>query len=227
MQSTTFANAKCECFWAAIESQVVAMLQNVPDLTLAMLNEATLAWIEQRYHRERHRETGQSPLARWLAGPVAGRRCPSADELRLAFCLQETRTQRKSDGTVSIEGVRYELPGRFRHLQRVQVRYARWNLSQVHLVDPVNPRTVLSRLYPVDKAKNADGHRRFFGPIAGITPPDLPAAPRPGIAPLLRQLMAKARQTGAPPAYLAKDEGAPAPKPEDDDDPENNGGHTP
>lgn len=219
-------NAKMEVFWAAVESQVMAMLQNYPDLTLSLLNEATLAWIENHYHRERHRETGQLPLERWLAGPLIARLCPSSEVLRLAFCLQETRTQRKSDGTVSIEGVRYELPGRFRHLQRVQVRYARWNLSQVHLVDPVNPRTVLSRLYPVDKAKNADGRRRSFGPIAGVTPPELPAAPRPGIAPLLRQLIAQARQSGAPPAYLPKDEAVPAPK-TDDNDPENNGGTTP
>ena len=60
---------------------------------------------------------------------------PDRRGLRLAFRVEETRTQRRSDGTVSIEGVRFEVPSRYRHLERLSVRYASWDLGRVHLVD--------------------------------------------------------------------------------------------
>jgi hypothetical protein len=47
----------------------------------------------------------------------------------------ERRTQRKSDGAVVIEGRRFELPNRYRHLREVEVRFASWDLGAVHLVD--------------------------------------------------------------------------------------------
>jgi hypothetical protein len=102
---------------------------------------------------------------------------------------------------VSIEGVRFELPARFRHLRKLHIRYASWDLSHVWLVDE-RAGTVLSRLYPQDKTRNADGLRR---PVE----PPLPAAPTSettGIAPLLRKLMADYAATGLPPAYIPKKE---------------------
>ena len=39
------------------------------DLTLARLNEATQAWVEQDYNRKHHSEIDDTPLARFLAGP--------------------------------------------------------------------------------------------------------------------------------------------------------------
>ena len=49
---------------------------------------------------------------------------PDSDTLRLAFTRTDHRMQRKSDGTVVIEGRRFEVPNRYRHLSRVEVRYA-------------------------------------------------------------------------------------------------------
>ncbi len=40
------------------------MLEDVPDLTLAALNEATQAWVEHEYNREVHSEIGEVPIAR-------------------------------------------------------------------------------------------------------------------------------------------------------------------
>ena len=34
-----------------------------------------------------------------------------------------------------IEGRRFEIPNRYRHLTRIEVRYASWDLARVHLVD--------------------------------------------------------------------------------------------
>jgi len=189
-------NAKMEVLWASVEGRLLAMLEGVPDLTLALLNEATQAWAELEYNQKVHAELGEPPLARSRRGPDVGRPSPPSDALRRAFRLEQARTQRKSDGTVSLEGRRFEVPSRFRHLDRLWVRYARWDLARVDLVDP-RTGALLSPLHPVDKAANADGRRR---PLDPVTAP-APVAPG-GMAPLLRQLLQEYAATGLPPAYI-------------------------
>ena len=73
---------------------------------------------------------------------------------------------RKSDGTAVIEGRRFEVPNRYRHLCLLEVRFAIWDLTEVHLVDP-HTGAVLCRLFPQDKAANASGRRRGLQPITG------------------------------------------------------------
>jgi putative transposase len=202
-----YMNAKSEVLWATVESRLMAMLESVEDLTLEFLNEATQAWIEFEYNRVIHSETGQTPLARWLAGPDVARPSPDSAALRLAFTRTERRTQRRSDGTVVIENRRFEVPNAFRHLERVLVRYASWDLTQVHLVDEHSGQ-VLCRLYPEDKTRNANGVRRPLDPVASRTSAGESVAVNPvtGIAPLLAELMSQQAATGLPPPYLPKDE---------------------
>jgi transposase InsO family protein len=199
-----YQNGKQEVFWAQVEGRLLPMLEGVPDLTLSLLNEATQAWVEREYNREIHSETGQAPLARMLAGPSVGRESPSSETLRDAFRGQVERTQRRSDGTLSLGGVRFELPSRYRHLRHVAVRYAEWDLSHVHLVDP-RTNTLLCRLYPLDKVQNSDGLRRRLGPVEAADPAPPPAKTPAGMAPLLSKLIADYAATGLPPAYLPKD----------------------
>jgi putative transposase len=199
---SAYQNGKNEFWFSVVESRLMAMLEGCRDLTLAQLNEATQAWSELEYNRTVHSETGQSPLQRALSGPGVGRPCPSAVELRMAFMLEESRAQRKSDGTVSIEGRRFEVPARYRHLERVVVRYARWDLTRVYLVDD-HTGTVLDRLLPLDRTANADGRRRALDPE---TASPLSEPPVSGVAPLLEKLLADYRATGLPPAYLPKDD---------------------
>src|SRR5262245_38768205 len=202
-------NGKQEAWWAVLEGRLLAMLENVPNLTLEALNHATQAWVEMEYNRARHSEIGEAPAERFLRGPSVGRPSPSAEDLRLAFRIEETRTQRRSDGTVSIEGVRFEVPSRYRHMERLSVRYASWDLGRVHLVDP-RMGTLLAPLYPLDRGKNADGMRRMLGPVASA-PADAPAPPsaakRKQMAPLLRRLIDDYDRAGLPPAYLPKHDG--------------------
>jgi putative transposase len=103
-------NAKQENFWTRIEDRLMPMLEGEPVLTLELLNRATQAWIEQEYHRTVHGELGKTPLQRYLEGPDVGRESPSSDALRRAFRMEVSRKQRKSDGTVTVEGVRFEVP---------------------------------------------------------------------------------------------------------------------
>ena len=200
-----YQNGKQETLWGSVEGRLMAMLEGVDDLTLARLNEATQAWVEQDYNRKRHSEIDDTPLARFLAGPTVTRACPDAAALRLAFTRTERRTLRKSDGTAVIEGRRFEVPNRYRHLSLLEVRFAAWDLTQVHLVDP-HTGSVLCRLFPQDKAANASGRRRTTQPIV-TTPPVVPPPPARGIGPLLARMIDRQTATGMPPAYLPKDEG--------------------
>ncbi len=207
-----YQNAKQEVFWAQVEGRLVAMLEGVADLTLAVLNDATQAWGEMEYQRTVHSETRQSPLERCAAGPDVGRPCPDSAALRLAFTTEERRTQRRSDGTVTIAGQRFEIPARYRLLSRVAVRYASWDLTHVHLVDE-RTGAVLARLYPLDKTRNADGRRRTLSP-SRLVAVEVATLAQVGIAPLLRQLMTDYAATGLPPAYLPQPED-PNPNPEE------------
>ncbi len=205
-----YQNAKQEVFWAQVEGRLLAMLEGETDLTLERLNTATQAWVELEYHRARHRELGGTPLERYLAGPDVGRPSPSSEELRRAFRAEIDRTQRHSDGTVSLEGQRFEVPARYRHLTRLRIRYARWDLSAVDLVDP-HTHVTLCALYPLDKTANADGQRRRLTPTTATPREATPATAT--TAPLLRKLLADYAATGLPPAYLPR----PEPSPDEED----------
>ena len=199
-------NGKQEKFWEALEERLVAMVEGVPDLTIDQLNEATQAWVECEYNRKIHSETGESPLQRFLNGPTVGRPSPDLEVLQRAFRVQRTRTQRRSDGTISVGGVRFEVPSRYRTLPELRVRYARWDLRSMTLIDPKTEVDVCP-LYPLDRLKNADGRRAALKPVQSVDPP-----PPSGVAPLLKKLMADYAASGLPPAYM--------PLPERDDIPQ-------
>jgi putative transposase len=199
-----YQNGKQERLWATIEGRLMAMLEGVTELTLDLLNNATHAWIEHDYHQTRHTEMGCSPLERYRAGPDVGRECPAPDVLRRAFRAEATRIQRVSDGTVSLEGRRFEVPSRFAHLKRVQLRYARWDLSSVDLVD-ARSGVVLSTLYPLDKSANASGERRSLG-ASSEAEQRAPSQAGDEIPPLLKKLLADFAATGLPPPYLPEDD---------------------
>jgi putative transposase len=203
-----YQNGKQESFWGPVEGRLLSMLDGCADLTLGQLNEATQAWVEMEYNRRAHSEIGGAPLKRFVTVKDVGRPCPAFEALRQAFTLECSRTQRRSDGTISVEGVRFELPSRYRHFRQVGVRYAGWDLSHVYLVDARSGQ-ILARLYPQDKHKNADGRRRKKEAIAGSGSDAAPPEPeRAGMAPLLRKLIAEYAATGLPPAYLPKNEHA-------------------
>jgi transposase InsO family protein len=198
---SAYQNGKQEAFWGNVEGRLLAMLDRYPDLTLAFLNEATQAWLEIEYNRAVHRELSCAPVERFARSPDVLRSSPTSAALREAFRLEARRRQRHSDGTISIEGVRFEVPARFRHFRDVAVRYARWDLSQVDLVDPRHG-TLLAPLYPLDRTANADGRRAV---IAAATNTDAAAADHPRsstLPPLLQKILADYSATGLPPAYL-------------------------
>ena len=198
-----YQNAKQEAFWGPVEGRLMAMLEDMQDLTLATLNEATQAWVEYDYNRKIHSEIGEPPISRFIAGPTVTRPSPDSATLKLAFTRTERRTLRKSDGTIAIEGRRFEAPNRYRHFTRLEIRFASWDLTLVHLVDDQTGMP-LCRLFPQDKTKNASGLRRSLDPISAEP---IPAKSAGGMAPLLAKLIDQQTATGLPAAYLPKDEG--------------------
>jgi len=150
------------------------------------------------YNRKRHHEIKSTPVDKMLEGPDSSRPTPDSEKMTFSFTLQESRAQRKSDGTLQVKGVRFEVPSRFRHFDRLHIRYQSWNLSHAWLVDE-RTSTLLAKIYPQDKIKNGEGRRRTLVPEVDLSQPDNLADPYP---PLLRKLLADYAATGIPPAYI-------------------------
>ena len=197
-----YQNAKQEVFWAQVEGRLMAMLEGEVELTLSLLNEATIAWIEFEYHRKFHSEIAGTPLDRYLKDKNVGRPSPGTSILSRTFCSEVKRRQRRSDGTFTLEGCRFEVPSQYWHLDVLHVRYARWDLRSAILVDP-HTDTCLLTLYPQDKTANADAVRRTLNQADKKIHHEIKPT---GIAPLLKELMAEYAATGLPPAYLSKEE---------------------
>jgi putative transposase len=198
-----YQNGKQEAFWGTLEGRLMKMLDGVADLTLDLLNQATQAWMEIQYNRAVHRETSSSPVDRFVQAPEVLRNSPSSESLRNAFRLETKRSQRQSDGTISLEGARFEIPSRYRHFREVIVRYARWDLGRVDLIDERGG-VILAPIYPLDKSANADGRRAVIEPGGTAGPPEDRRRTTDELPPLLKSILQEYSATGMPPAYLPK-----------------------
>ncbi len=198
-----YQNGKMEVFWGSVEGRLLAMLRTHKGLDLYQLNELTLAWIEQDYHRRPHTGITTTPLKRYVDSPQVGRETPSAMELAQAFTRRETRQQRHGDGSISLEGKRFCLPSHYRTLDQVVIRYATWDLDTVYLANP-DTDTILERLYPVDRQANADGMRALrHEPESGLPspPPKDPEAPSV-LPPLLQTALDMAKADAIAPSFV-------------------------
>ncbi len=199
-----YQNGKQESWFNQIEGRLLPMLEGeAAELTLERLNYVSQAWVEMEYNRKAHRETGQSPLQRYLDHKDVGRPCPGGERLVQAFTKEVPRTQRRSDGTISLSGVRFEVPSRFGQMEKLSVRKASWNPSQAWLCDPKTG-AVICRINPQDKVKNASG-KRARRDLARDLDPDPQQSPL-ATAPLLEQIIREYAATGLPPAYLPEPE---------------------
>lgn len=192
-----YQNGKQESFWGSLEGRLMAMLEGEKDLNLPRLNQLTQVWVGKEYNLHLHKETGATPLERFIHGKDVSRLAPDMSKLVACFRRDVKRTLRRSDQTISLEGKRFEIPSAYRTLKTVIVRYARWDLSQIHLID-AKTMECLVQIYPVDLQKNADGKRRFHAKQL-----ELPLIEHKQTeAPLMTKLIADYSATGLPPAYI-------------------------
>jgi hypothetical protein len=206
MEYAPWQNGKQEFFWSKVEGRLLAMLESVKNLDLKALNDATLAWIEREYNHESNRETGQTPYERFRHSKDVLRPAPGTEQIQHAFMMEVHRQQRRSDGSFTLDGRRFEVPGRYNALDQLTIAYARWDLSTIFLIDQ-KTRKFICRLYPQDKTKNADGFRRTR-PTAELVHTSDQSPPTSAVAPLLQKYMEDYAATGLPPAYIAKQEPA-------------------
>lgn len=197
-----YQNAKQENFWATLEGQLMSMLESKEDLTLAELNVYTQAWVEQGYNHHFHEEIKCTPVERFMSGPSVLRPSVDAQTLQLGFSARVNRRQRKSDGTITLNGVRFEIPNHLRTLDNVTIRYRSWDLSFATIVDN-RSNAELATIRPIDKQKNADGFRRPLSDAGTASYPEQ-IKDSEQVAPLLEQMLADYSATGLPPAYLPK-----------------------
>ncbi len=191
-----------EVLWSSTEGRLMAMLEGLEEpLTLQKLNDATIAWLEHDYHRRVHRELGVTPLGRLKQSDNAARDCPDSAALGSAFRIAVKRTLRRSDGTLSLDGVRFQVPKPWRHLLEARVRYARWDLTVAELVTGNDD--CLCLLHPLDKRAHADAVRR---PVAGPGDADDgdagAGAGKAETPALLGKILRKQAETGLPPAWM-------------------------
>lgn len=203
LTASPYQNGKQEHWFTQIETRLMPMLKYVEPLTLEALNLSTQAWVEMEYNRGFHSEIAMTPLERFLQGPSLWRPCPEPEALRVAFSVQARRKQRRSDGTLSIQAVRFEIPSRYRNFEHVVVRWQRWDRSRAYIIDPRTAQ-VLSPIYPVDKAGNARRMRRTLQ--EPVTTVEAQIRTEDPVPPLLKKLLAEYAATGLPPAYLPKEE---------------------
>jgi len=130
-----YQNGKQESFWGQVEGRLMAMLSRVEPLRLDFLNRVTQAWVEMEYNKKRHNEIGMPPVQRMLESRDMSRPAPGAIELKIGFTVCESRKQRQSDGTISINAIRFEIPSRFNHIRQLHVCFANWDKAIAWLVD--------------------------------------------------------------------------------------------
>lgn len=196
-----YQNGKQEAFWGTLEGRLIAMLRGVEPITLDRLNYTTQAWVEVEYNRTVHEETGCSPIDRAISGSSVCRDSPGSEEMEFGFTVREQRIQRRSDGTITLKGVRFEIPARFGHMRKLYVRYRFWDLSMAWLVDERSDEIIAS-IRPQDKVKNASGKRRVINDQK-----EEPSIPTEEFPPLLRKILSDYAATGMPAAYLPTSKG--------------------
>jgi putative transposase len=122
-----FFRTVTEQFVVEIAAQVGGSGRQVADL--GELNRLFTAWVETVYHRRKHSETEQEPLARWMSG--APFRIPTTQDLAEAFKWAETRQVDKT-GLVRMHGNRYQVdPGLAG--QRVELVFDPFDLNRIEV----------------------------------------------------------------------------------------------
>lgn len=194
MPYSPYQNGKQESFWGNLEGRLMALLENDKTLTLEKLNHLTGIWIEQEYNANVHSELKQSPVNKWLESEKVTRPSPSLTVLRQCFRREIVRRVRRSDATFTIDSKRFEiLPLAYRGQRKIHIQYAKWDFTNVDLVDP-KTKVILTPAYPIDLKQNSDRKRQVISEMKKDDSHDIP--------PLLQKMMSEFAMTGIPPAYI-------------------------
>jgi transposase InsO family protein len=102
------SRGKIERFFGTVRSRFLAALPPAALASLSALDAAFSSWLDADYHRRAHSSLGMTPLARFLTS-ARPKRWISRQELDVHF-HHSLRRRVRADCTVSVAGVRYEVP---------------------------------------------------------------------------------------------------------------------
>jgi len=151
----------CERFNRTVKDQFESEVRARDEMmTLDELNASFEAWLAERYHRDVHSETGESPTDRFTGTQPLLRTAPDLALVDELLRLRVRRKVHKKWGTVEVDSVRYLADPALRG-------------RKVHaLYDPFDPAYVLIEY---------DGRivQRALPQLPGALPPDLPTPAAP------------------------------------------------
>jgi hypothetical protein len=197
-----YQNGKQERIWGQLEGRLMAMLENKKLITLKELNDITHVWSEFEYNKKVHSETDLTPLERFINNTDVGRKSLSIEDLKDAFRKEVERTIRKTTLTISLSGRQFEVPSQYRHLQKINIRYAEWDLTRVHMINE-DTGTNICQIYLENKLENANGMRKKI--IKENSEEEINEK-KDEVAPLILELLAAHAATGRPMAYIPKED---------------------
>ena len=154
-----YMNGKQESFWQPLEGRLMKMLHKHKRITLDILNTVTQAWVEQDYHVKVHSEINQTPFDRFFNSKNVFRPAPEYNDLKCSFRIKITRIIRKTDATITLDGVRFQIPQCYAHMESLLLRYARWDLGEAEILCPDTHKS-LCFISPVNKLLNSNAARK-------------------------------------------------------------------
>lgn len=154
-----YMNGKQESFWQPLEGRLMKMLPKNKRITLDILNTVTQAWVEQDYHVKIHSEINEKPLDRFLNSKSVLRPSPEYENLKCSFRMIITRNIRKTDSTITIDGIRFQIPQHYAHMDLLLLRYARWDLGEAEILCPDTHKSICL-IFPLNKLANSTSMRK-------------------------------------------------------------------
>jgi hypothetical protein len=134
----------CERFNRTLKEQFESEAKNRDELlTLDELNAYFEAWIAERYHRDTHSETRQSPHERFWSN-VTKRPTPDLEQIDELLRLRQKSKVHKKWSTVQVKGTRYVVDPALRG-RKVHSLYDPFDPSYV-LIE--HNRSIIQRAYP-------------------------------------------------------------------------------
>jgi hypothetical protein len=128
-------------------------------LSLSQLNQVTTAFLSEEYQNTLHRGFNGIPRERYLAGPRLNIPLPEEEGiLTKVFTRIKEVPIKKSDASIVIDTIRYQVPPKLLHFRKLHIAYARWQKSFVFVVNTLTNEREM-RLFPVHKLRNADFNR--------------------------------------------------------------------
>lgn len=155
-----YMNGACERPWQRFDNRLIEMLKTEPQMDLQTLNKITAVWVHEDYNHKPHRGLeGALPIAKYNhSDRYVSEVSFDTDTLVKYFTAKLTRCVRSTDGTVVIDGIRYEIPSQHSRMKELELCRASWNRQFMFIT---NPKTRLPevKIYPVDRVANASKPR--------------------------------------------------------------------